>query len=83
MRVYKDTNTGDNEIMVELSTGPKGNYGKTLKRQDEVALLYTYIFLAKRFSSENISMGIEDIIVGLLHAKLRDYDGIAKTDFPQ
>ncbi|XP_015768172.1 PREDICTED: uncharacterized protein LOC107346841 [Acropora digitifera] len=31
IRVYKDTNTGENEVMVELSTGPKGNYEKTLK----------------------------------------------------
>ncbi|XP_074626495.1 uncharacterized protein LOC141884581 isoform X1 [Acropora palmata] len=27
IRVYKDTNRGDNEVMVELSTGPKGRLG--------------------------------------------------------
>lgn len=27
IRVYKDTNTGENEVMVELSTGPRGRLG--------------------------------------------------------
>lgn len=79
--------------MVELSTGPKGNYimkrhlnGRTKWHYyiyiHKNIYIYTYmffvcLFFAVRFSSENISSGIEGIIVGMLHEKLREYD------FPQ